>query len=91
MDVTVSNRAVIVLAAYDYEALNLTLNMLDITLDPNEKIVVILNGKRCFNGEMVERIARDWAILHKKNRHVIRPLCSGGDAFFAIEEVLAKF
>ncbi len=89
MDVSHSNRAVVVLAAYDYEALNLTLNMLDITLDPNEKVVVILNGKRCFNGEMVERVARDWAIINQKNRHVIRPLCSGGDALFAIKEVLS--
>lgn len=42
-----SSRALIILASYDFESLQLTLRSLTHTVDKNEKIVVILNGIGC--------------------------------------------
>lgn len=85
------NRALIVLASYDFESLQLTLKALDHTVSKEEKIVIILNGKRNYAGEQVERIARAWAIHRPEVRHVIRPLCAGSEAYSAITETLAHF
>ena len=84
------NRALLILAAYDYEALQITLNTLNNTIDHAENVVVLLNGKSNFDSENVERVARDWANA-RKNCHVVRPLCKGSDAFLGIQEILTSF
>ena len=40
-----TNRALVVLAAYDYESLAVTLQSLEHILDAHEKVVEVLNGK----------------------------------------------
>ena len=83
-------RALLVLASYDFEALQITLKALEYTIDPHEKIIVVLNSKRRYYGEIVEVIAREWAKKNPSHRFVIRPLCSGGDPYWAIREVLEE-
>jgi hypothetical protein len=86
-----NNRALVVLAAFDYESLQLTLFALDHTVDPSEKIVVILNGKRNFASERVERMAREWASHRSATRFVVRPLCAGQLAWFGLTEIIAGY
>jgi len=85
------NRALIILASYDFESLQLTLGSLPHTVADNERIVVILNGINTLASAMVERVARAWAAASPGNRFVVRPICSGAKAFFAIKEVLADY
>ncbi len=86
-----SERAILLLASYDFESLQITLKSLHHTLNDEEKVIIILNGKSCFSGEMVERIAREWASEDRKHRFVVRPLCSGEKAYWAIKEVCEQF
>ena len=86
-----SSRALIILASYDFESLQLTLRSLTHTVDKNEKIVVILNGIGTLGSAMVERIARSWALEDPASRFVVRPICSGAKAFFAIKEILTDY
>ena len=84
------NRAVLVLAAYDFEALQITLRGLSNTLDQQENVTIVLNGKSNYASEYVERVARSWASV-RINSHVVKPLTHGEDAFSAINEVLSSF
>jgi hypothetical protein len=86
-----TNRAVIILAAFDFESLQLTLNAIDQTLEKDEKVVLILNGRRCFKDQIVETIGRIWAAKNPNYRFVVRPLCSGREPYYAIKEVLENF
>ena len=88
---TSSNRALVVLAAFDYESLQLTLQSLNHTVDANEKIVVILNGKRNFATERTERLAREWASRNINNRFVVRPLCAGSVPYFGLTEIIQNY
>lgn len=88
---TRSNRALVVLAAFDYESLQLTLQSLDHTVDANEKIVVVLNGKRNFASERTERLARIWASKNLNMRFVVRPLCAGSVPYFGLTEILRDY
>ncbi|HEU4554487.1 MAG TPA: hypothetical protein VFS25_16695 [Chitinophaga sp.] len=85
------NRALIILASYDFESLQLTLKSLPHTVAEHERIVVILNGINTLASAIVERVARAWAAESPGNRFVVRPICSGAKAFFAIKEVLADY
>jgi hypothetical protein len=85
------NRALVVLAAFDYESLQLTLQSLDHTVDTNEKVVVILNGKRNFASERTERLARAWASNNLGNRFVVRPLNAGNVPYFGLTEILRDY
>lgn len=85
------NRALIILAAYDYEALQLTLLSLDHTVDDNETMIVVLNGKRTLTGERVERVARQWAAKNSPKRFVVKPLSAGSPPYIALTEVLRSF
>jgi hypothetical protein len=84
------NRIVLLLAAYDFESLHLTLESLSHTLDDDERVVVILNGKRGIRSSIVEEVAREWC-RHSKNRFVVKPLNYGLDAYTSISEVIDKF
>lgn len=86
-----SERALIVLTSYEFESLQLTLNALNYTLDPEERIVIILNGKPNYAGAIAERISREWAAQDHSHRFVVRPLSSGGKAYWAIKEILEQF
>lgn len=86
-----SERALIVLTSYEFESLQLTLNALNHTLDLEERIVIILNGIPNYAGAIVERISREWAAQDHSHRFVVRPLSSGGKAYWAIKEILEKF
>lgn len=86
-----SNRALVVLAAFDYESLQLTLQSLEHTVDSDEKIVVILNGKRNFASERTERLARAWASKNITNRFVVRPLSAGNEPYFGLTEILREY
>lgn len=81
-------RALLVLASYDFESLQLTLHSLSHTIDNDEMVIVILNGKRNLSGELVERVAKAWAMENPSSRYVVRPLSSGGEAYTAITEVI---
>jgi hypothetical protein len=83
-----SERALIILTSYDFESLQLTFKSLEHTLDQDEKIVVILNGCNSLASAIVERISRAWAARLPSYRFVVRPLCSGAKAFYAIREIL---
>jgi hypothetical protein len=87
----ITDRALVVLACYDFESLQITLNALEYTIDKNEIVVIILNGVNTHASAVVERISRTWAGLSPGNRFVVRPLCSGAKAFYAITEVLANY
>ncbi len=87
----VQKRAVVVLAAFDYESLQITLKSLDHTVDAGEKIVVILNGKRNFASEKIERIARAWASKNTINRFVVRPLSAGSEPYFGLTEIIKNY
>lgn len=86
-----SCRALLILTCYDFESLQLTLKSIEHTLDENEKVVIILNGINTRASALVERISRAWANASPANRFVVRPLCSGAKAFFAIKEVLENY
>lgn len=88
---TLQKRALVVLAAFDYESLQLTLKSLDHTVDAEEKIVVILNGKRNFASEKTERIAREWASKNTATRFVVRPLSAGSEPYFGVTEILRNY
>lgn len=90
MELTVKNRAIILLCAYDSVVLHFTLQALNKTLAHDEMVVIILNGKRGLRSSLVEQVARDWA-KEKPNYHIVRPLCAGGAAYDAIKEVLENF
>ena len=86
------SRALLVLAAYDYESLALTLQSLEHTLDPAEKVVVVVNGKRHhIAGEKVERVAREWAARNPASRFVVRPMSAGKSAYHALTEAMAHY
>lgn len=85
-----SERALIVLCAYDALVLHLTLQALDKTVDEQETVVIVLNGKRGVRSTLVETRAREWA-QNRANRFVVRPLSAGGKAYDAVNEVLADF
>lgn len=86
-----SQRALIILVSYEYESLQLTLRALNHTLSPEEKVVIILNGRPNYSGALVERICREWATFDQSHRFVVRPLCAGGKAYWAIKEILEEF
>lgn len=83
-------RVVLLLAAYDYESLHLTLESLSHTIDEDEKVVIVLNGRRGIRSSLVEDVARTWS-AKGKNRHVVKPLNYGLDAYTSISEVIEKF
>jgi hypothetical protein len=86
-----SERALIILTCYDFESLQLTLKAIEHTVDEKEKIIIILNGIDTLASAIVERISRSWASENPNNRFVVRPLCSGAMAYFAIKEVLSEY
>lgn len=86
-----SNRALIVLASYDFESLQITLTSLNHTLDKDEIIVVILNGGDKYSAHYTERVARKWASEDTVHRFVVRPLAAGGKALFSIQEILENY
>jgi len=87
-----NNRALVVLAAYDYEALALTLQTLEHTLSPEELVVVVINGKRhSIAGEKTERVAREWAARNPKHRFAVRPLSCGKAAYHGLTEIMANY
>lgn len=86
----VNTRALVVLAAFDYETLQLTLHALEHTVAANEKVVVVLNGKRTFSGERTERIAREW-VARGANRYAVKPLSAGASPYLALTEVLRHY
>lgn len=83
------NRVLLLLAAYDYESLHLTLESLSHTLENDERVVVILNGKRGIRSAVVEDVARAWS-AGSPNRVIIKPLNYGLDAYTSISEVIQK-
>ncbi|WP_447643052.1 MULTISPECIES: hypothetical protein [Chitinophagaceae] len=85
------NRAILLLAAYDFESLYLTLKSLEKTVDKEENIVIVLNGKRGLRSAMVEEIAREWASQNSTHRYIVKPLNYGNDALTSISEVIEKF
>jgi hypothetical protein len=85
-------RALVILAAYDYESLQVTLQSLESTVNAGEKIVVVLNGKRLNTAsEKTERVARIWAAKDPSNRFAMRPLASGKSAFRALTEAFTQY
>ncbi|MDB5193395.1 MAG: hypothetical protein JWQ96_2958 [Segetibacter sp.] len=87
----VNNRALVILAAYDFESLQLTLQSLEHTISQEEKVVLVLNGKRTLPGERVERVARNWASAKPAKRFVVKPLSAGSPPYIALTEVLRNF
>ncbi|RZK11108.1 MAG: hypothetical protein EOO46_07975 [Flavobacterium sp.] len=85
-----TNRVVLLLAAYDFESLHLTLESLNHTLDYDENVVIVLNGKRGIRSSIVEEVAREWC-QQSENRYVVKPLNYGLDAYNSISEVIHKF
>lgn len=83
-------RVVLLLAAYDFESLHLTLESLSHTLDQEEKVVIVLNGKRGIRSSIVEDVAREWC-EGCDNRYVVKPYNYGLDAYTSISEVIEKF
>lgn len=82
--------AILLLAAYDFESLQLTLLGLDHTIE-NVPIIVVLNGKRNFDSYKVESVARKWAENDSQNRFVVCPKYKGGVPLFAIQEIIEEF
>lgn len=85
-----NERILVVLASYDFEALQITLKSLDHTLDTKERTVIILNGKTCFVSEIVERIAREWAQQNENSRFVVKPLYAGHPPYYALTEIFEQ-
>ncbi|RYY10734.1 MAG: hypothetical protein EOO04_36425, partial [Chitinophagaceae bacterium] len=85
-----NNRVVLLLAAYDYESLHLTLESLTHTLDGEEKVVIVLNGRRGIRSAIVEDVARAWC-GKGANRYVVKPLNYGKDAYTSISQVIDQF
>lgn len=85
-----SRRALVVLAAYDYESLQLTLTALEHTVSKEETIVVVLNGKNNYAAAQVERVARQWATANIAKHIVVQPLCAGREAYFALQEIIGQ-
>lgn len=88
---SMDNRALVILASYDYESLQLTLQSLEHTVDKQEQVVVVLNGKRTLTAERVERVARTWAGRNADHRHVVKPLSAGSPPYIALTEVMRNF
>lgn len=85
-----SNRAIVLLAAYDSISLYLTLQALDHTISKNEKVIIILNGKHGIRSAYVEDVARNWT-ESSQNRFVVKPLNYGNDPYQSIKEILDNF
>lgn len=79
------------LAAYDFESLQLSLLSLERTVSQHEKIIIILNGAMSYSSAITERIARIWAAKNPVYRFVVKPLCAGQAAYFAITEILTNY
>ena len=86
--ISYNNRAIIILAAYDFESLQITLRSLSHTISRKEKVIIILNGKRSLYGELVERIAREWVTENPQKRFIFRPLHYGNKPLYAIMDTL---
>ncbi len=81
---------ILILVSYEYESLQLTFKGLEHTVDPNVPIIIVLNGARfSYKGSKVEQECRAWAAL-AANRYVIRPMASGKEPIYAIQEVVAS-
>jgi hypothetical protein len=85
------DRALLILTSHDFESLQLTLKAVEKTCARNEIIVIILNGTNSLSSSLVERMSRAWAEESPINRFVVRPLCSGSNAYFAIREILESY
>jgi hypothetical protein len=83
-------RCLIILACNDYEGIAITLQALNHTIQCDTPIVVILNGASGFAANQVEYIAREWA-KYGRNRHVVKPIRSGGPPLYSILEVIKEF
>lgn len=83
--------AIIVLAAYDFESLQLTLLGLEHTVEEKIPIVIILNGEERNDSSKVECIARRWAAHSPELRFVVKPQCHGREPLYAIQEILNSF
>jgi len=81
-------QAIVVLASYDFESLQLTLLALEHTVEEEVPIVVILNGANSIAASKVEIVARRWAATKPALRSVIRPLSYGQKPLFALQEVI---
>lgn len=90
MHISASQRAIILLCSYDSTVLHLTLESLSQTLDKEEMVVIVLNGKRGIRSSLVEDVARKWA-KENKNRYVVKPLNYGKDPYTSIKEVIEDF
>lgn len=86
-----SERALVILAAFDFESLQLTLQSLEHTIDRDETVVVILNSKGTLPAARVERVARAWAAKNHQYRHVVRPINAGSPPFDAFTETFKNF
>jgi hypothetical protein len=85
-------RALVILAAYDYESLQITLQSLESTVDESERIVVVLNGRRLNTAsEKTERVARIWAAKNPASRFAVRPVHCGKSAFRALTEAFTNY
>ena len=85
-----TDRAIVLLAAYDSQALFLALQSLSKTIDDDETVVIVLNGKRGIRSAKVEDVAREWS-HNFVNRHIVRPLNYGNDPYNSIKEVIEGF
>ncbi len=75
------NTILLILASYDYESLQTTLNSLDHTLLNKERVIIILNGNTSLPSRIVEYVARKWSAKKPETRFVIRPLASPVEPF----------
>ncbi|HRE51956.1 MAG TPA: hypothetical protein PK339_11070 [Flavitalea sp.] len=81
---------ILILVSYEYESLQLTFKGLDHTVDPSVPIIIVLNGARfSYKGAKVEQHCRAWA-SQAENRYVIRPMASGREPMYAIQEVISR-
>jgi len=81
-------QAIVVLASYDYESLQLTLLALEHTVEEEVPIVIILNGANSIAASKVELAARRWAASKPALRSVVRPLSYGQKPLFALQEII---
>lgn len=84
-------QAIVVLTAYDFESLQLTLLALDYTVEERVPVVIILNGEKSIAASKVEIVARRWALEQPLLRKVVRPMSSGQEPLLAIQETLRNF
>ncbi len=79
---------ILILVSYEYESLQLTFKGLEHTVDSSVPIIIVLNGARfSYRGSKVEQQCRAWASL-AENRYVIRPMASGKEPAYAIQEAI---